>query len=131
MNMINFYNDNLHKGATGKLYEYGRNLRKESTLPEDILWQRLRNRQLNGMKFRRQHPLDKFIADFYCHEKKIVIEIDGSIHDNADSKEYDKGRTYELNELQITVVRFSNEEVLNNIDAVLKKVLEITESLKL
>ena len=71
--MTESYNDNLHQEAVGKLYQYGRELRKESTEAEKLLWTELRNRKLNGLKFRRQHPLDKFVADFYCNEKKLVI----------------------------------------------------------
>lgn len=99
--MTDSYNDNLHKGSIGKLYEYGRELRQVSTEAEELLWQNLRNRKLNGLKFRRQHPLDKFLADFYCHEKKLAIEVDGAVHDANDAKEYDKGRTFELKELEL------------------------------
>jgi very-short-patch-repair endonuclease len=73
--------------------------------------------------------LDKFIADFYCHEVKLVIEVDGSVHDNHEVKEYDEGRTYELKELGITVVRFRNEEVLEKIGEVLKRIREVIEKL--
>ena len=125
--MAESYNDNLHKGAIGKLYEYGRELRQSSTEAEKILWEELRNRKLNGLKFRRQHPLDKFIADFYCNEKKIVIELDGGVHDEKEVKEYDANRTYMLGELQITVMRFRNEEVLNDFKTVLKKISEFAD----
>ena len=64
-NMTESYNDNLHKEAIGKLYQYGSELRRESTEAEKLLWIELRNRKLNSLKFRRQHPLDKFIVDFY------------------------------------------------------------------
>ncbi len=127
--MSDSYNDNLHKGSIGKLYEYARDLRKNDTSAEDLLWRNLRNRKFNGLKFRRQHPLDKFIADFYCHEKKLVIELDGSVHDNHEAKESDEGRTYELKELGITVIRFRNEEVLQNISEVLKNIREFTVSM--
>ncbi|MDX2045467.1 MAG: endonuclease domain-containing protein [Chitinophagaceae bacterium] len=122
--MMESYNDNLHKGATGKLYEYSRELRKGATEAEKKLWDKLRNRKLVGLKFRRQHPLDKFIADFYCHEKRLVIEIDGEVHDNLRAKENDTGRTYDLKELGITVIRFRNEEVINDIEKVVKKIAD-------
>ena len=127
--MTDSYNDNLHKVAIGKLYEYGRDLRKNKTNTEDLLWQNLRNRKLDGLKFRRQHPLDKFIPDFYCHEKKLAIEVDGSVHNRRDAKESDEGRTYELKELGITVLRFRNEEVLEDMSGVLKKIREIADSI--
>jgi very-short-patch-repair endonuclease len=113
------------------LYEYSRDLRKNSTLSEDILWQKLLGKQLRGLKFRRQHPLGKFIADFYCHEKRLVIELDGSVDDNLDAIEYDKAGTFGLNELKITVVRFRNEEVLNNIESVLQMIITIADDLHL
>jgi len=69
------YNDNLHKEAIGKLYQYGRELRQESTKAEKLLWAELRNKKLNGLKFRRQHPIDKFVLDFYYHERKLVLNL--------------------------------------------------------
>jgi len=97
-----------------------RELRKASTDSEKLLWDQLRNRKLSGFKFLRQHPivykadykgLNYFIADFYCHEKKAVIELDGSIHD--DQKEYDQFRDHEMKEKGINVLRIKNEELLN------------------
>ena len=127
--MSESYNDNLHKEALGKLYQYGRELRQESTKAEKLLWEELRNRKLNGLKFRRQHPLDKFIADFYCNEKKLVIELDGSIHDEKINKDYDAARTAMLAGLNVIVLRFQNEEVINNVKAVLNKIREVTDLL--
>ncbi len=127
--MSDSYNDNLHKGSIGKLYEYARDLRRNNTSAEDLLWSNLRNRKLDGLKFRRQHPLDKFIADFYCHEIKLVIEVDGSVHDNEDAKLYDEQRTYELKELGITVARFRNEEVLERMEEILKTIRELIKKI--
>jgi very-short-patch-repair endonuclease len=127
--MTDSHNDNLHSHAIGKLYEYGRDLRKSQTNAEDLLWQNLRNRKLEGLKFRRQHPLHKFIADFYCHEKKLVIEVDGDVHNSSEAKESDEGRTFELKELGIIVIRFRNEEVLKNMSLVLKKIREVVKSI--
>ncbi|HRD40564.1 MAG TPA: endonuclease domain-containing protein [Bacteroidia bacterium] len=95
-----------------------RRLRKNSTPAEQLLWQRLRGRKINGLKFLRQYPfiyqsinykLYYFIADFYCAEKKLVIELDGKIHEQT--KEYDENRDFILNEMKLTVVRFKNEEI--------------------
>lgn len=122
--MAESFNDNLHKGAIGKLYEYGRELRQSGTDAERILWEELRNRKLNGLKFRRQHPIDKVVADFYCHEKKLIIELDGLVHDVKENKEYDANRTYMLNEIGITVIRFRNEEVKKDVKMVLKMIVE-------
>ena len=125
------YNNNLHKKSSPVLYEYAKQMRKDSTKAEEILWLRLKNRQLAGLKFRRQHPIDKFIADFYCHEKKLVIELDGNIHNNSEQTDLDNGRTETLNEFGITVLRFRNEEVINNIEAIISqmqnKLLSCTE----
>ena len=93
-----------------------RDLRKNQTPSEKMLWQCLRNRKLAGYKFYRQHPIKVvhdgktryFIADFYCHEKNLVIEVDGKIHDNQ--KEYDEYRTFLINQLGIRVFRLKNEE---------------------
>ena len=80
------YNDNLHKNANPKLYEFGRTLRKEMTEAENKLWESIRSKKLNGIKFRRQHPLHNYIADFYCYEVKLVIEIDGAVHTTKDNE---------------------------------------------
>ena len=123
------YNDNLHKEAIGKLYQYGRELRQELTEAEKLLWEELRNRKFNGLKFRRQHPLDKFIVDFYCNEKKIVLELDGGVHNEKINKEYDEARTAMLAGLNIIVLRFKNEEVINDMQGVLKKIRDVANML--
>ena len=123
------YNDNLHEGAIGKLYQFGRELRQESTEAEKLLWAELRSRKLNGLKFRRQHPLDKFIVDFYCNERKLVIELDGSVHDKKINKEYDDARTAMLAGLNIIVLRFKNEDVTNNLKEVIRKISEAADML--
>ncbi|WP_461634355.1 endonuclease domain-containing protein [Labilibaculum euxinus] len=92
------------------------------TKSEKLLWTEIRNRKLNGLKFRRQHPINIFIADFYCHEIKLVIELDGNIHDSEENKEYDEGRTAELEYLGVKVIRFTNEEVINSMTNVLAKI---------
>ena len=130
LNMPESYNDNLHNEAIGKLYQYGRELRQELTPAEKFLWTELRNRKLDGLKFRRQHPIDKFVLDFYCHEKKLAIEVDGSIHDLKVTTDYDQARTAMLGGLGIYTRRFRNDEVVNNIKDVLQKILEVANSLK-
>lgn len=91
------------------------------TPAEKILWEELRDSKLNGHKFRRQHPIGKFITDFYCHEKKLVIELDGGIHDTEDVKERDEGRTCELENFELHVIRFTNEDIYTDLDNVLKR----------
>lgn len=114
--------DTLHKGASGRQFEYARAMRRSGTDAEALLWQNLRNRNMSGFKFRRQHPVDKYIADFYCHEAKLIIEVDGKVHEDYEQKEYDAGRTYELEQLGITVLRFKNSEVENSIEEVLDQI---------
>ena len=100
-------------------FEKAKALRKECTPAEDFLWTIIRNRKLKGFKFRRQHPIYRFIADFYCHEALLVIELDGGIHSMKDVKEYDKDREDLLKELDLVVLRFTNEEVLRETDKVI------------
>jgi very-short-patch-repair endonuclease len=106
-----------------------RELRRNQTQAERILWTNLRNRRFNGFKFLRQHPVSIFsiagknlyyIPDFYCHAAKLVIEADGPIH--LLKRDYDKNRDVVLSQLGLTTIRFTNEQVLNNIDAVLNKI---------
>mgnify|MGYP000848844986 FL=1 len=103
-------------GANPEIFVKAKELRENMTDAEKILWSRLKNKQL-GKRFKPQHPISIFIVDFYCHSKKLVVEIDGGYHKTQ--LEYDNGRTYELEHFGIKVIRFTNEEVLNNIDKVL------------
>ena len=119
------YNDNLHKKSSPVLYEYAKQMRRNSTQEEEALWHKLKNKQVAGLKFRRQHPIDKFIADFYCHEKKLVIELDGNIHNQKEQASLDKGRTETMNEFGITVLRFKNEEIINNIEDVVSQIIKV------
>ena len=114
----------LHYGAKASTQEYARELRLRTTEAEQKLWSLLRNRQLKGKKFRRQHAIANYVADFYCNESKLVIELDGNFHTEAETKEYDKSRTNLLNELGITVLRFWNEEVIKDPGKVIKKISE-------
>ncbi len=104
------------------LLQHARELRHPQTPAEQKLWSRLRNRQLNGFKFRRQHPIELFIIDFYCDEAKLCIEIDGDSH--ASQIEYDQARTASLNELGYTVIRFTNREVFHQFEAVLQHIAD-------
>ena len=76
----------FHFGAEKSVFKKASLLRKEMTPAEELLWAIIRGRKLNNLKFRRQHPLNKFIADFYCHELKLVLEIVGSIHNLKENK---------------------------------------------
>ncbi len=108
-----FYN------AKPYIFEIAKRLRKNMTGPEQLLWEKLKDKKLLGLRFRPQHPMDIFIADFYCHALKLVIEVDGGIHKSETQREYDLGREGELEKWDIKVIRFTNEEVENNIDYVI------------
>ena len=110
---------NMFFGASNLIFENAKELRKNMTDVEKIMWGYLKSRP-NGFKFRRQHPLGIYIADFYCHKLKLVIELDGSIHDNEDVKLNDNVRQKLIELDGLSVIRFKNEEILNNIEHVLK-----------
>ena len=112
----------LHQGTKATTQEYARELRHRTTAAEQKLWSLLRNGQLKGKKFRRQHAIANYVVDFYCNECKLAIELDGNFHTSKEAKEYDKARTALLNELEITVLRFWNEEVIKASENVLKKI---------
>ena len=114
--------EELHKGAPAKHFYFSRENRKVSTEVEEILCEVLRDRKLHRYKFRRQHPVSDFIADFYCHECRLIVELDGEYHNAIEQRQYDEGRTFELNELKIKVIRFTNREVLEDIDFVLREI---------
>lgn len=107
------------------IVELCRKFRKEPTTAEKLLWNCLRNRQLNGLKFRRQHPLGRYIADFYCAEARLVIELEGKAHNKMEQKEYDKIRKEELEARGLRVIRFNNEEVLKRTEKVLAKIVAV------
>lgn len=120
--LIPDHKDNLTWAAKPDIFNKARELRKSMTPAEKILWKYLKNNKLGGFKFRRQHPLDIFIADFYCYQKKLIIELDGGVHDTVERMEYDDGRTFELEEKGFRVLRFRNEEIITNIEYVLSKI---------
>lgn len=102
--------------------QWAKEHRQPLTAAEAVLWQRLRRKQVAGLKFRRQHPLGPFIADFYCAARRLVIEVDGPIHQNQ--QEQDAERTAQFEASGHRVIRFSNEEVLNNVEDVLTRIRE-------
>lgn len=101
-----------------------RTLRKNSTEVEKMLWAMLRGRRLLGFKFRRQVAVDRFIVDFYCEEKLLVIELDGSQHvDDVGQREYEEERSRYLEALGMKVLRFMNNEVNENLEGVLEVIV--------
>ena len=124
------HEETLNYGASIEIVERARDLRKRMTDVEILLWSHLRNKKLDGFKFRRQHPIWIFIADFYCHEVKLVVELDGGIHQQKEIKEHDINRTAELKRFEIKVIRFTNEEVLENTEKILNQIKEECEKRK-
>jgi very-short-patch-repair endonuclease len=98
-------------------------------LPEILLWKRLRNREIFKTKFRKQHYIEMFIVDISCHEFKLEIEVDGEVHYNEELNEYDSNRTAELNKFELKVIRFTNNEVIYNIDSVITRLLGVITKL--
>jgi len=96
-------------------------LRKNQTPSEEIMWEVLRWKQLAWLKFRRQHPFGRYIADFFCSKEKIVIEIDGKIHDNQ--KEYDDIRESIIEQYWVKILRFSNDQISNNLEEILEEIV--------
>ncbi len=118
------YFDKLYKGAKSSTFRTAKELRSAETEAEKKLWLFLRNRQLRGKKFRRQHAMGNYILDFYCSECKLVIELDGEVHNAKETLQYDLARTEKLKEYDITVIRFWNSEVINQTEKVLEKIAE-------
>jgi very-short-patch-repair endonuclease len=101
-----------------------RQLRNNQTEAEKILWSKLRDKQIDGVKFRRQQPIENYVVDFVSFEKRLIIEIDGGQHDEAEIKKKDEQRTAWLEKDGYRVIRFWNNDVLMNIEGVLIKIKE-------
>ena len=123
-NVSMFYNAKPH------IFEKAKMLRKNMTEAEEILWEQLRGKKLLGLRFRPQHPIDIFIADFYCHPLKLVVEVDGGIHKTKEQQEYDLGREGELENWGIEVIRFTNAEIENKITQVIKEIEQVCKERK-
>ena len=119
----------LHLNAGDEVFRKAHDLKQSMTDAEKLLWDKIRNRKLRGLKFRRQHPIHFYIADFYCHEKKLIVEVDGGIHLDAAVKEHDENRTAELDRFRITVIRFTNEQIFKHLDKVLKEIVKSATAL--
>lgn len=112
-------------GARPNIFGKAKELRSRMTPAEIILWDKVRNKQILGLRFRRQHPISQFIVDFYCHQARLVIEIDGDIHQLPEVKERDDGRTFELEKFGLKVIRFKNDEVINNLPKVIYEITDL------
>ncbi|MFL6196560.1 MAG: endonuclease domain-containing protein [Thermoanaerobaculia bacterium] len=108
-----------------------RSLRAELTPAEREMWGVLRDRRLSGIKFRRQSPLSIYIADFYCAELKLVVELDGEVHADPKQAAWDQNRDVYLRSIGCTILRFSNDELFHQREAVLNRILETATDLRL
>ena len=108
--------------SNAQIFRYAHKLRANMTVAEKILWHHLSKSKLNGYRFKRQHPIKNYIADFYCHKAKLIIEIDGGIHDQEDQIIRDRERTAIIEALDCRVIRFRNSEVMNEIEHVLASI---------
>ena len=109
-------------GALPILFDFARKLRDHQTEAELFLWSQLENLKYLNVRFKRQHPILYFVADFYCHKVKLIIEVDGGYHDIPEQYKYDKEREHELEDLGLKVIRFTNEQVLFQIENSLKAI---------
>ena len=116
-------NKAMYFGAVPVTFNKARLLRNKITPEEKILWEKLKGKQICNARFRRQHPISKYIADFYCHAAFLVVELDGKIHNKQ--KAEDQKRDKELESLGIKTIRFSNEEVILDITNVVQKIKQI------
>lgn len=113
---------NRIRGTTPDIEQAAKRLRRQQTPAESHLWEALRNKKLNGLRFRRQHPVGNFIADFYCPAYKLVIELDGEIHVNQ--TDYDAARTEEMEAYGYQVIRFTNQQIFDDLDSVLNGIYQ-------
>ena len=115
-------NRDMFFGAKSDIFEKAKSLRANMTIAEKILWEHINKNKL-GYRFKPQHPIDIFIVDFYCHRIGLVIEVDGEIH--LSQQEYDTGRTAELEKYGLRIVRFTNNEVINETEKVINKIKKV------
>jgi cyclase len=111
----------MNFGASSTIFGRAKQLRNKQTFAEILLWSRLRNNQL-GVRFRRQHPISNFVVDFYCHQCKLVIEVDGSVHQDKTVKMEDQTKEESLSAMGLVVMRFTNDSVINHIEEVLDQI---------
>lgn len=119
----------MHYGASAILFERARLMRINATEAEKRMWELLSSPTFRQFKFRRQHPLHTYIADFYSHPLKLVVEVDGEYHSLKEQVENDRLRDEVMNNLNLRVIRFSNEQVLSNCDLVAQQLLTQIEQL--
>jgi len=112
----------MHHGAKPSTFRNAAYLRRHPTKAEEMLWEKLRKNQIDGVHFRRQHPFDVYVPDFYANTVDLVIEVDGSIHDEKSVQFSDADRENNLKIFGLFLIRYTNEEVHNSIDDVVENI---------
>jgi imidazole glycerol-phosphate synthase subunit HisF len=107
--------------APALIHKHAKRLRKNQTQAEEILWEQLKKSPW-GYKFRRQHPISTFVADFYCHRAKLIIEVDGKVHEEESTKRNDKEREWNLELMGLIILRFKNEDVFKKLSFVMESI---------
>jgi len=122
MDKKNNQSENMWKGASPQIFSNAKKLREKQTEAEEKFWLAVKDNQIEGYKFRRQHPLSIYIADFYCHALQLVIEIDGGYHLSEEQQILDKKRTADIEFQGLSVIRFTNEEIMSNLKEAIDKI---------
>ncbi len=131
MRKKNPYHDlSMWKGARPTIFSRAKNLRENMTETEAMLWEKLRNKKLLNYKFRRQHPINNYIVDFYCHKLRLIIEVDGGYHTPIEQKKIDKERSAILEFQDLKVIRFTNKEIIENLLDVIDEIKVIARQLE-
>ena len=108
------------RGTSREVEEAACSMRREPTEAEEVLWGALRNKQVAGLRFRRQHPVGRFVLDFYCPSHKLVVEVDGDVHDGQQDRDAERSKVLEFHGYR--VLRFRNEEVMSDLPSVVSRI---------
>lgn len=114
----------MHLSNDPSTKEFRQKLRRESTAAERILWRQLRGKQILGLKFRQQHGYGAYVLDFFCPTIRLCIEVDGEVHNSSEAQAHDNERTGFLEQQNIKVIRFKNEEIENDVKNVVYRIKE-------
>ncbi|MGM8362757.1 endonuclease domain-containing protein [Flavobacterium sp. ARAG 55.4] len=114
--------ENMWKGASPEIFSNAKKLRENQTEAEEKLWLAVKDNQIAGYKFRRQHPISIYVTDFYCHALQLVIEIDGKYHLDEEQQIMDQKRTVDIEFQGLKVIRFKNEEIMSNLEEVIDEI---------
>lgn len=126
-----YYDRSMWKGAPSQNFSHAQDLRSNLTPAEKILWDKMQTEPFRRFHFRRQHPIQNFIVDFYSHSLKLVVEVDGCYHQSANQKDSDEKRTEILEFQGLQVIRFSNDDVIHETDMVVNKLFEVIRDMNL